>query len=106
MIERDTLCYVAASALDVVMTWLLLTYDGGSDQVGFIESNPVARYFLYGWGIAGLVYFKVATVGLVILVCHVIARKRIDVAHRIMQFATLVVTLVVVYSICLLVRHT
>lgn len=97
-----TFVYVVANALDVLMTWILLTHD----RVTFIESNPVARYFLYGWGLTGMLYFKILIVCVVILICQVIARSRMHVARRLLYFATATVSLVVLYSVGLLFVHT
>jgi FtsH-binding integral membrane protein len=105
-LEGETLLFVLASGMDFLMTWLLLNYQSDSGRTWFVESNPVARYFLYSWGFDGLIAFKFASVALVVVICQVIARTRIQVARRLLQFATLVVIGVVVYSAVLLVRHT
>jgi hypothetical protein len=105
-LERETGLFVLASAMDLMLTWLMLNYDGAAGHVQFVESNFVARYFLYSWGFDGLVGFKFVTVALVAVICQIIARHRIDVARRLLTFATLVVIAVVFYSAALLVRHT
>lgn len=105
-LEVETSLFVLASAMDFMMTWLLLNYQGGGDHIEFVESNFVARYFLYSWGFNGLIGFKIATVSFVALICQIIARRRIDVARRLLQFATAAAMMVVVYSAVLLVRHT
>ncbi|MBI5760526.1 MAG: hypothetical protein HZA46_18580 [Planctomycetales bacterium] len=100
--ERETAVYVVVNALDVLMTYLLLTHD----QVEFIEANPLARYFLYSWGPKGMVWFKVALVTLVTLNVQLIARKRPDIAQRVLYLAIAIVSGVVIYSVFLFVRHS
>jgi hypothetical protein len=106
LLDRESLLFVCFSALDLLMTWLLLTHQGPADHISFVESNPIARYFLYSWGFDGLIGFKIATVSFVIAICQVIAFQRRDVARRLLQFATIAAMSVVVYSVLLMVRHT
>lgn len=106
LLERETAAFVLASGLDFIMTSLLLRYDNGDDQIWFDESNPLARYFLYSWGINGLIAFKIAAVAFVVTICQIIAHRRIDVARRLLQFAALAASLVVIYSGYLLFHHT
>ena len=102
LMERETLVYFIVNALDVLMTYLLLTHD----QMEFVEANPLARYFLYSWGPKGMVWFKVALVVLVTLIVQVIARKRPDTAQRVLYVAITIVSGVVIYSLFLFVRHS
>jgi Domain of unknown function (DUF5658) len=102
-LERETLLFVVASALDVVMTWILLNKYHAD---GFVESNPIARFFLESWGPRGLVYFKFVMVAFVAVICQIIALKREDIARRILYFATALVACVVIYSFTLLVRYS
>lgn len=105
-LELETSLFALASAMDFLMTWLLLNYQSASGHVEFVESNFVARYFLYSWGFNGLIGFKFTTVAMVAVICQIIARSRIDVARRLLQFATVAAMVVVVYSAVLLFRHT
>lgn len=100
-LERETATFVLASSLDVLMTYLLVHHGRGT----FCESNPVAAWILAQWGFDGMVYFKFALVALVTINCQVIARSRLYVARRLLHFATLIVTGVVLYSTALLVIH-
>ena len=97
-LERETSLFILVSALDVIMTWNLLIREG------FVESNPIARYFIDGWGIKGMVYFKFGLVAFVAVLCQIIALKKEEVARRILQFATVLVACVVLYSFSLLIR--
>ena len=100
-LQQETLLFVLVSALDVFMTYILLSQGGGR----FIESNPVARFFIYGWGVKGMVYFKFAMVAFVCVLSQIIARHRPRTARWLLVGATMLVALVVVYSLRMLVLH-
>lgn len=100
--ERATLVYLIVNALDVLMTYLLLTHD----TFEFIEANPLARYCLYSWGAKGLIWFKVTLVALVMLNCQLIASRRPEIARRVLYLAIAIVSGVVIYSVYLYVRHS
>ena len=104
-LEGETGLFIMASTLDVVVTWYLVTRSTADNHTWFVESNPFARYFLDSWGFDGLVFFKFGLVALVSVICQVIARHKVEVARRVLYFATLVVTSVVVYSVVLMVQH-
>jgi hypothetical protein len=105
-LERETCLFALASALDFLMTWSLLGFQGPSDEVEFVESNPVACFFLSNWGLIGLVGFKLAMVCVIAAVCQAIASRRIGAARRVLQFAALAASLVVVYSAGLMIQHS
>ena len=98
LFREETLLFLLASLLDLALTWHLLLHQ----DIEFVETNPFARFFLYGWGLQGLVAFKLALVAFITLLCHVIAHFRAQTARRVMQFGALVVSAVVIYSIVLL----
>jgi hypothetical protein len=103
-LETETVLFVMASTLDALLTLFLLRY-GGENGHTFIESNPIPRYFLESWGLGGLVYFKFALVTVIALICQIIARRKIEVARRVLNFASLVVMGVVIYSAALMLQH-
>ena len=70
-----------------------------------VESNPVARYFISGWGTTGLVWFKIGMVTLIVLATQVVAAKRPVVAQLVLNGAALFVGSVVAYSVFLLVQN-
>ena len=99
-LETETVWFLLVSALDVVMTYLLIR------QPGFTEGNPVAAFFINHWGIKGMVYYKFFMVAFISVITQIIARKREDIAARVLQFATVVVGGVVVYSLVLYLRYS
>ncbi len=99
-LEAETVAFLLVSALDVFMTYFLLR------QPGFTEGNPVAAYFFHRWNIKGMVFYKFFMVAFVTVISQIIARKREDIAARLLQFATVVVGGVVVYSLVLYLRHS
>jgi hypothetical protein len=96
--ERELKAFIFVSALDIFATYILLRIGG------FTESNPVAAFFLFRWGVKGLVYFKLGMVAFVCILAHVISLQQPQTALRLLQFATLVVGGVVVYSVYLFVK--
>ena len=70
-----------------------------------VESNPIAQYFISGGGTLGLVWFKIATVTVIVLVVQIIGTRRPMVAQIVLNLATLFVGSVVVYSGFLLVQN-
>jgi hypothetical protein len=99
-LEYETALFVLASALDVIATYYLLRHP----KILFVESNPIARYFIYSWGIKGMVGFKFTLVAFVAAICQIIARTDPAVARRVLHFSTLIVGAVVVYSVLLMQR--
>lgn len=97
--EHEFTTYILVSALDLFMTYLLLAHGG------FRESNPVANFFILHWGVKGMVYFKFGLVALVCTIAYIVGQHRPTTARRLLQFATLVVTAVVGYSLVLFLRH-
>lgn len=97
-LESETTRFIFVSLLDFFLTYLLIR------QPGFTEGNPIARYFLYGWGVRGMLYFKLAMVAFIAVLVQIIAAYRFETARRLMNLATLIVTGVVIYSTTLLMR--
>jgi len=99
-LEKETALFILVSTLDFYMTWMLL-----SRHNNFVESNPVARFFINHWGPRGLIYFKFSLVAVVCMLTQIIAMKKLETARRVLQFAIIVVGGVVIYSLTLLLRH-
>ena len=98
---QETLILVVVSALDVIMTYYLLNRDEG----GFTESNPIAKYFLDRWGMAGMAYFKASMTLLVCTITQIVARKNSVLAQQVLGLATLIIVAVVIYSVRLHFQH-
>jgi hypothetical protein len=90
-------CFLTVSALDLLLTWRLLTTPGAS----FYKANPLAERILRTAGWWGLGLFKLACVGTVVGVSALLARRRPWVARAVLAVAVPVVCLVVVYSLAL-----
>lgn len=98
----ETTAFVIANSLDFWMTRCLLL----DHPVDFTESNPIARFFLEGWGFPGMFFFKVMTVLVVVGIAQFIARSKGYVARRLLCVATMTVSAVVIYSATLMVGHS
>ena len=96
-LERESIVFLIASGLDLYLTYLLLT----NQEIIYVESNPVARYFLYSWGFFGMAMFKLCMMGIVESACILIARQRPQLGSRVLNLCTVIVGTVVVYSMCL-----
>ena len=105
-LETETCRFVLISLLDLFMTFLLLYFSNrGMMRNVVVESNPVARYFISGWGTMGLVWFKIGMVTLIVLATQVIATRRPVVAQLVLNGAALFVGAVVAYSAFLLLQN-
>jgi hypothetical protein len=98
--EHETALFLLVSVFDVLMTYLMLR------SGRFYEANPVARFFINHWGPQGMVYFKFSVVAFICVLTQIIATRKPLLAERVLQFATVIVSCVVVYSLVLFVRHT
>ena len=99
-LERETCVFILLNALDVFMTYIMLVTGN------FRESNQIANFFLAGWGIKGLVYFKFALVALVTLIAQIVARKRMSTGRNLLNFGSLIVGGVVIYSFAMFLRSS
>lgn len=102
--EAETTFYVVLSIADLLLTNFLLRQNVPGLQ--FVESNPVARYFLDHWGPKGMIYFKFSMVALVCLVTQIIARYRPFTARLVLLFAIVTMLYVVIYSVRLYSAHS
>lgn len=98
-LESETAWFVLVSALDIWMTYILL-----STTDNIVEGNPIAAFFINRWGPAGMVKFKFALVAFVVIAAQIIAQKKPTTARAILIFGTIVVGFVVIYSAVLFVR--
>ncbi len=94
----ETSLFVAVSVFDILMTHRLI-------RTGrFHESNPVAKFFYDHWDMQGMVAFKMAMVAFVVVVTQLIAHSHLRRAAWVLKLAICVVSVVVIYSLLLLLR--
>ncbi len=103
LIENHAAWFVLANFLDCAMTFLLMRY-GGQRGLFYVEGNRIPAYFFNHWGWKGLFGFKFAVVSFVCLIALAISLKRPQTAHGLLNIGTLLVTVVVLYSMWLYVR--
>lgn len=99
LLEKPTRAFVALNIMDLVMTFFLLNHGG------FRESNRVADFFLDRWGIVGMVWFKIISVMVIVVIAQIVARERIRTARFLLYFGCVVMAGVVIYSASLYFFH-
>jgi hypothetical protein len=105
-LQRESCLYLIVSVLDVMMTCLLLgDLMGVTGETIFYESNPVARYFFEHWQLSGIIFFKFGMVAFIEIIAHIVALKNVAAGRRLLEFGTVIVSVVVIYSLVLLVSH-
>ena len=104
-LETETTRFILANALDVFMTYLALSYSAAGRTSRLIgEGNPIARWFINRWGPKGMVFLKFTVVAFVVVLAQIIAQRKMSSARRLLNFGTILVTCVVIYSFILLLR--
>ena len=94
----ETTLFVVVSVFDIVMTHRLI-------RTGrFHESNPVAKFFYDHWDMNGMIFFKMGMVAFVVVLTQVIAHRHPLRAVWVLRLAICVVSVVVIYSLLLLLR--
>ena len=104
-LERETAAFILVNAFDVFMTYFLLRFIQG-DGIRAVESNPIADLFFDGLTMKGMVFFKFTLVAVVTVITQIIARERVEVARKVLNFGTLIVVGVVIYSFLLLLKNS
>ena len=95
LLEFEKTLFVLVNVMDVVMTFLLLSTGT------CYESNPLADYFLQGWGMLGMTLFKLVIVGVVLLLANLVALWRVESSRNLLHFGSFLVGAVVAYSMYL-----
>lgn len=103
-LEHETALFILVNVLDFATTYYMLMHREQGDG-SFYESNPVAQYFLNHWGVKGLLLFKMAVVAFVCVVAQIVATKKASSARLLLVAGTIVVSIVVVYSLKLFLHH-
>jgi len=70
-LQELSLCLIALSIADIVMTFTLLR-----TSRAYYESNPVAGWFFARWNMTGMVVFKFAAIAAAIALGEMIERRR------------------------------
>jgi hypothetical protein len=94
----ETWIYAALSGLDIVLTYRLLA------RLDHVEANPLARYFIEGWGLKGMVWFKLVMTAFVLTLLHALLQKKEVYARTVVRLGMAAVGAVNCYSIWLLMR--
>jgi Domain of unknown function (DUF5658) len=98
-LEKETCWFILVNVLDFFASFVLFR------RRGFGETNPVAKWFIDGWGLVkGMLVYKLGLVALVCVVVQLIALKSVAAARRVLYFGILAVAVVVAYSLTLLWR--
>ena len=96
-LEKETSLFILVNALDLFMTYVLIKREG------FREANPIANWFIEGWGlINGMTMYKFSMVAFVGVIAQIVARKKMKLGKFVLNFGTVVVSCVVIYSLLLL----
>jgi len=82
------------SVLDIILTWALLYQGGGR----FVESNPIANWFLRRFDIVGLVVYKLSLIAMVIVIAEIVERLRRGWGRFVLRVGIVAAALVVFYS--------
>ncbi len=102
-LESETTRFILVSVLDIVMTYMVIRYSHeGRTELKIGEGNPIPAMFISRWGIPGMVAFKMVIVALVTVLAQVIARYSVRKARFMLNFGTVIVSCVVLYSLWLL----
>jgi len=105
-LQRESALFLIVNVLDVMMTYLMLSDIPEPDgRAMFYESNPVARYVFEHWELSGIVIFKFSMVAVVEVIAQIVALRQLQLGRRLLEFGTLVVAVVVLYSMYLLLWH-
>lgn len=99
-LESETCLFIFVNILDYFMTYVLLYLHIAH------ESNPIARWFLEGWGLfRGLLYYKLALVLLVVVIAQVVATRKLQTARWLLLGSSIAIGAVVIYSIRLFITN-
>lgn len=97
-LQDETSYFILANVLDIVLTFLLL-------RSGAIEANPLADFVYQIWGFNGMIAFKMLIVAAVCVLAQIIALRNRSRARFVLVAGTIIVGLVVAYSMLLYYQH-
>ena len=81
--------FVFLSSLDLLLTWLIL-------HAGGREVNAIADWVIHQYNIQGLIAFKFMVVVLVLCICEVVGRMRVDLGVRLARWAVVLTSFPVI----------
>ncbi len=96
-LQDQTTYFVLVNALDIFLTYLHL-------RSGNVEANQIAKFFIDRWDVTGMVTFKMSIVAIVCVIAQVVALSSLKKASWLLNFGTLIITCVVIYSVWLLAK--
>jgi len=106
LFETEVSWFVLASALDVALTFLVLHYsNSGLTHGTFVESNPLAQWFIAHWGFRGMAGYKLLMTLIVVGIAEFVGRQKPMIARILLWGGTIVVASVVIHSVRLLLAH-
>ena len=93
-LQDETTVFILINVLDIFMTYILLRFHA-------VEANPIANLFFVRFGFNGMIIFKLVITAGVCVITQIIALKSIAKAKGVLALGTLLVGLVVAYSVYL-----
>lgn len=84
--------FIMASALDIVLTWLIL-------QLGGEEVNALADTVIKYAGLNGMVIYKFCLMVFVVILCEVVGRRRPRLGRNLARASVVITAMPVVFSI-------
>ncbi len=96
-LQDQTTYFILVNALDIFLTYLHL-------RNGNYEANPIAAFFIRNWDVGGMVVYKMTIVASVCTIAQIVALSSLRKASSLLNFGTLFITCVVIYSVWLLAR--
>jgi len=93
--ENHYTWFVLVSALDVMLTWVVL-------HAGGREANALAAEVLERWGLEGMIIFKFALVVLIIALCEVIGRRNLAAGRKLAGWAVALTCVPLIIAVMLL----
>lgn len=92
------LVLLVLSALDVIMTWIILS-------VGGREANPIAEAVIDRWGLNGMIVYKFVLIAVFILICEAVGSLRDSAGRSLSRISLAIAAVPVVWSLILLTRY-
>jgi len=97
----ETLALVMVNVADVFLTWAIIV----DPTMGGFESNRIAAFWLEVAGLPGMVAYKFVLLGFTLVICEVIHKHKPVLARRLMTLLSVIVGVVICYSLTLVVKH-